>query len=109
MVPSVLLNTSSSAEARVFDLLDDVDLGDGWTAFHSLNCSEHAYKHWAEIDFLILSASAVLVLEVKGGRVQYRDGLWTYTDRFGRSRTSSEGPYGQARSAMYALRDMLVN
>jgi hypothetical protein len=109
MLPNVLLSTSSSAEARVFKLLEDVDLGDGWTAFHSLNCSEHAYKHWAEIDFLILGPSAVLVLEVKGGRVQCRDGLWTYTDRFGRSRTSSEGPYGQARSAMYALRGMLVD
>lgn len=109
MLPSVLLRTSSNAEARVFSLLGDLDFGDGWTAFHSLNCSEHAYKHWAEIDFLIMGPTAVLVLEVKGGRVQCKDGLWTHTDRFGRSRTSSEGPYGQARSAMYALRDMLVH
>ena len=88
---------------------EDVDLGEGWTAYHSLNCSEHAYKHWAEIDFLVVGPEAILVLEVKGGRVHCKDGLWTYTDRFGRSRTSSEGPYGQARSAMYALRGSLRN
>jgi hypothetical protein len=108
MIPDVLITRASGAETRVFGVLQDVNLGEGWTAYHSLNCSEHAYKHWAEIDFLVVGPEAILVLEVKGGRVQCKDGLWTYTDRFGRSRTSSEGPYGQARSAMYALRGLLA-
>jgi hypothetical protein len=107
MIPSVLLRTESQAEAKLFRIFQDANLGDAWTAYHSLNCSEHAYKHWAEIDFLIVGPSALLVLEIKGGRVQCRDGVWTYTDRYGRSRTNSEGPYGQARSAMYALRELL--
>lgn len=109
MIPDVLMNRASGAETRVFGVLHDVDLGEGWTVYHSLNCSEHAYKHWAEIDFLVVGPEAILVLEVKGGRVHCKDGVWTYTDRFGRSRTNSEGPYGQARSAMYALRELLAD
>lgn len=108
MIPDVLLSVSSPAERKVFDLLKGADLGQGWTAFHSLNCSEHAYKQWAEIDFLLVGPNAILVLEVKGGRVVCSGGVWTYTDRYGRQRTSSEGPYGQARSAMHALRRLLV-
>ena len=107
MIPSVLLRTDSRAEAKVFRILQDTRLSDVWTAYHSLNCSEHAYKHWAEIDFLLAGPEAILILEIKGGRVRCKDGIWTHTDRFGRSRTSSEGPYQQARTAMYALRALL--
>ena len=107
MIPSVLLRTDSHAEAKFFQILQDTSLGDAWTAYHSLNCSEHAYKHWAEIDFLLAGPDAILVLEVKGGRVRCQDGIWIHTDRYGRSRTSSEGPYQQARTAMYALRALL--
>jgi hypothetical protein len=109
MIPDVLLRTDSRAEAKIFRILQDVSLGHDWTAYHSLNCSEHAYKHWAEIDFLLVGPPAILVVEVKGGRVQCKDGIWTYTDRFGRTRTNSEGPYRQARTAMYALRELLSN
>ena len=107
MIPDVLLRTDSRAEAKLFRIFKNASLGDAWTAYHSLNCSEHAYKHWAEIDFLLVGPQAILVIEVKGGRVRCRDGVWSYTDRFDRSRTSSEGPYRQARSAMYGLRALL--
>jgi len=107
MIPDVLLRIDSHAEAKLFRVLQEASLGDTWTAYHSLNCSEHAYKHWAEIDFLLVGPTAILVLEVKGGRVQCKDGLWHFTDRFGRTRTSSEGPYRQARTAMYALKELL--
>jgi hypothetical protein len=111
LIPGVLLTKKSSAksaaERRLFEILKTVDLGPHWTAYHSLNCSEHAYKHWAEIDFLILGPEGALVLEVKGGRVTLRDGIWIFKDRDDREHLSSEGPFNQARSAMYALRDLL--
>jgi hypothetical protein len=103
MIPDVLLQTPSTAEAKVFHLLRGIKCDAAWVGYHSLNCSEHAYKHWAEIDFLIVRPDAILVLEIKGGRVQCRDGLWTFTDRFDRQHTSTEGPYQQARSAMYLV------
>jgi hypothetical protein len=108
MIPDVLLQTPSNAEAKVFRLLRDAKCDHTWVGYHSLNCSEHEYKHWAEIDFLVVRPDVILVLEVKGGRVQFRDGLWTFTDRFDRSHTSTEGPYHQARSAMYALKNLLT-
>ncbi len=48
-----------------------------------------------------------LVVEVKGGRLARRDGLWTFTNRYGETTSKREGPFEQARSAMFALRDAL--
>lgn len=62
----------------------------------------------AEIDFLVVMRDLLLVLEVKGGRLSRRDGLWTFTDRFGESHTRREGPFEQVRSAMFALQSSLV-
>ena len=36
MIPDVLMNRASGAETRVFGVLQDVDLGEGWTAYHSI-------------------------------------------------------------------------
>ncbi len=62
-IPDVILECKSDAEKKIFDLVGGLDLGSDWTAFHSLNCSEHEYKRWAEIDFLLLSKDFALVLE----------------------------------------------
>jgi hypothetical protein len=48
------------------------------------------------------------VLEVKGGRVSRdEDGVWHYVDRFGADHTSTEGPFRQAETAMWSIRDSL--
>jgi hypothetical protein len=73
MIPNVLLGNPPSAERRVFEALEKLDLDVRWQAFHSLNCSEHAYKRWSEIDFLIVGPPGLFVLEVKGGRVSVHD------------------------------------
>ena len=109
LIPDTVFEFKSNAERKIFDLLGAVDPGPGWTAFHSLNCSEHAYKQWAEIDFLVIGPEGGLVLEVKGGRIRSEDGIWIHTDRFGRERRNNEGPFGQARSAMFALLDLLTD
>lgn len=103
VIPDVLLKTTRDAEKRVFNALKSVDWGNDWCAYHSLNCSEHAYKRWAEIDFLILGPECALVLEVKGGAVSYQDGIWTW----GESR-SAEGPFKQAASAMFGLQKKIL-
>ncbi len=106
-IPDVIISSDSNAERRVFDIVKQIDLGPDWCAYHSLNCSEHEYKRWAEIDFLILGPEGAIVLEIKGGRVSCKDGVWTFTDRYERSRRSSEGPFNQARTAMHALEKLL--
>ena len=92
----------SQAEFRVFELLKHTQMP-GATAYHSLNLSEHEYKRVGEIDFLLCTRKGILVVEVKGGGVARADGIWTYTDRWQRTHRSSEGPFEQARSAMFSL------
>jgi hypothetical protein len=107
VVPSTVFKFSSSAERRVYEQLKKLELGDGWTAYHSLNCSEHEYKQWAEIDFLLLGPEGAFVFEVKGGRIRREEGIWWYRDRYDQDHRNNEGPFNQAKTAMYALREML--
>jgi hypothetical protein len=109
LVPDILLGSKSAAETKVFRLLQSVDLGPEWIAFHSVNCSEHEYKQWCEMDFLLVGPPGFFVLEVKGGRIETTGGVWTYRDRYDRPHTSTEGPFVQARTAMYALRRLLTD
>jgi hypothetical protein len=105
--PEITQGTSSDAERTVFRLLRDSEIGGQARCFHSLNISEHDHKLVGEIDFLILAPQGVLVLEVKGGGVAREDGIWRFTDRWGREHRTSEGPFQQARSAMFSLRRRL--
>ena len=75
-----------------------------WVAMHSVNCSVHEYKHWCEIDFLLIGPPGLFVLEVKGGRIILENGTWRYRDRFGVDHKSSEGPFVQARGAARCAR-----
>lgn len=106
MIPRELpSDLGTTAELRVHAALSAPELPG--VALHSLLLPDHDYKLTAEIDFLLILEAAVLVVEVKGAGVSCRQGLWTYSDRHGHSRTSREGPFQQANSAMYALRTML--
>jgi len=108
MIPSVLReHTQSAAEREVFGILERTQLGEGACCLHSLSLSRHDYKLCAEVDFVIVTRNSVVVLEVKGGGVACRDGVWVFTDRFGVEHRKSEGPFQQARSGMYALRARL--
>lgn len=100
--------TPSKAERMVFQVLAGVDLGNHALGFHSVNLSEHDYKVSGEIDFVILSPRGLLVLEVKGGGVACNDGVWFYINRAGKTVRNSEGPFGQAESAMFSLHDRLA-
>jgi hypothetical protein len=97
----------STAERRVFEALANLPAETG-TALHSLNLPIHDYKICGELDFVLLLQDLVLVLEVKGGGVACQGGSWTYTDRYGEVHRSGEGPFAQARSGMFALRDRLT-
>jgi hypothetical protein len=108
MVPSALTRVvPSAAERKVFQRLLSTDLGVPSVGYHSVNLGRHDYKLVSEIDFIVLTADVLLVLEVKGGRVACHDGIWIYTDRFDEEHRRSDGPFEQARSAMYSLRRRL--
>lgn len=106
MIPDSPYGTNSSAEKRVFDKLRTVrfDQGDEqWTAFHSLGLTRHEGKRFGEIDFLLLGPKGLFVLEVKGGRVAFREQGWIYIDRNDVEHLSQEGPFRQAESALHGL------
>ncbi|XOV90704.1 MAG: NERD domain-containing protein [Pseudomonadota bacterium] len=111
MIPATPHGTNSRAEKKVFDSLQRAfpeDKKNEYTAYHSLNLTRHAYKRFGEIDFLVCGPDGLFVLEVKGGGVSCKDGLWTYTNRFDEANTSSEGPFKQAESALHGLREKLA-
>lgn len=101
--PEAWGHIDSNAERRVAELLGQVDLGEQALCLYSLHLPRHAYKRMSEIDFLVVTSDVALVIEVKGGRLARRQGLWTFTDRYGETHERREGPFDQARSAMFAL------
>lgn len=109
MIPATPHGTRSRAEKRIFDLLRVALNADfePYTAFHSLNLTRHAYKRFGEIDFLICGPSGIYVLEVKGGGIACKEGVWTYTNRYGETAQSKEGPFKQAESALFGLTSKL--
>jgi hypothetical protein len=109
MIPTTPHGTHSRAEKRVFDMLRTVfrDSPEEYTAYHSMNLTRHAYKRFGEIDFLICGRFGIYVLEVKGGRIACKNGIWSYINRYGESNQSVEGPFKQAESALHGLRSNL--
>jgi nuclease-like protein len=97
----------SAGERALARLLRDVDADPDAVAFHSVDLRSHAYKQQAEADFVILWRGSVIVVEVKGGGVRKHDGVWYSVDRRGGWHKLSSSPMEQARSAAFALRDIL--
>ena len=107
MIPSQPLTTSSQAELRMFDQLRATFSGPNqnqWFAMHSLNLPRHEYKRFGEIDFVVCGPDGLFVLEVKGGGVSCRDGIWETTNRYGETERLRESPFTQAEGALHGLR-----
>jgi hypothetical protein len=108
----ILAGTQSNAERKVYFALQD-NLPDTFTVFHSVPLLVRDPKANAllpkEIDFLVCHPSyGLLVIEVKGGGIGCDDirGMWTSTSSDGTVH-EIKNPYGQAKSALFALRDEL--
>ncbi len=100
------LEPRSPAERKVLDWLATLD--DSWTVLHSVGLARHASKPWAEADVVLVGPPGVLVLEVKGGRLERRNGRWGFRNRFDHVNWRNEGPWDQAGSAAAALRRDLL-
>jgi nuclease-like protein/AAA domain-containing protein/UvrD-like helicase family protein len=107
MIPDHVPSGCSAAEQRIFRELRDLEVP-GWTiAMHSINLPEHARKRSCEIDFLLIGEQGLLGLEVKGGQVSRRDGVWRSLDLRGRPHRLKESPLTQISTAMHALETRL--
>ncbi|MET8986968.1 nuclease-related domain-containing protein [Nonomuraea wenchangensis] len=98
----ISVHVKSTAERRVFAQLKLLTDGNS-VGLHSVNLPEHAYKRLGEIDFVIVTPDVLLVVEVKGGAISQRDGMWYYGSRYTQAGVKTEGPFDQARSAMFEL------
>jgi len=97
------------AERAILDaLFRENDISKNWIVLHSLDIRWHINKLKGEIDFLVLAPGVgLLAVEVKGCNVTRVGGMWTY--HYEKPKRTSEGPFRQASSAMYSLRDWLAN
>ncbi|MEO7717707.1 MAG: NERD domain-containing protein [Capsulimonas sp.] len=99
-----------AAEIKLYDALI-TQLDDNWAVFYSvpwIDNSQNSIPHDGECDFIIAHHKfGILVVEVKGGSIGFDGsaGQWTSTDRQGN--VHDIDPFGQLRSAKYALLGML--
>lgn len=96
----------SNAERKMYDVLQELNLKNAYV-LHSLGLPRHRSKIYGEIDFVVVCERGVACLEIKGGRVECRDGQWTFIDRYGTERVKPEGPFAQVTGNMFSLRDIL--
>ena len=102
-------NVVSSAERRIFHLLDTDPDTSGWAVLHSLGLARRRTGPFGEIDFVvIIPGEGILCLEIKGGRVSCGDGIWRTMDRHGNVAALRKSPFMQARDSMFALRDSIM-
>lgn len=106
--PAHVSKFKSDAERKIFREFKKADLELG-TVFHSLNIPEHARKQFTEADFVVLSTRGVLILEVKGGRISVRDGIWYTKNADDHVETLKESPLQQVQGAWEGVRNMLQN
>jgi hypothetical protein len=104
MIPETIHSSvKSAAEKRMFEVIRDVPGTERWVCFHSLGLAEHDNKRRAEIDFALITHHGIFVLEVKGGRIKRRNGVWYSVNKHDELHKLRESPFEQASQAMFAL------
>lgn len=102
------------SEKKVYELLKV--LSDNFIIFHSVQWVKRGHKWkstWKENDFLILNKKrGMLVLEVKGGKIDYKDGVFHQTNMLtGEVNILSEkkknDPLSQAIDGVYHYRNLI--
>lgn len=103
--PECDLTKRPMSERIVFDFVKK-HISNEWYVFHSFDYVTRELnkerKRWdGEIDFLLYHPQkGILVLEVKGGTISYRNGQWFQEDR-------TMNPVGQAKKNKYAVMKLL--
>lgn len=109
MIPN-WIDGAPGSERRVFNLLkNDPDTSD-WTVLHSLMLSERGNKPFGEIDFVvIIPGEGIVCMEVKGGGISVKNGVWRTKNRRGETNILKKTPFAQAQSSMFALKRYIEN
>ena len=100
----------STAERKIFEWFKTDPVTKDWVVFHSLGIENHQTVVFGEIDFLVCASDlGIFALEVKGGRISRKDGVWIYTDKYGIEHEKVRGPFEQASEGMYSVKEELNN
>ena len=105
MIPSALSpEVKSNAERRIFDWFKYGKGTENWIVLHSLGIANHNKVIHGEIDFFVLAPSlGLFAREVKGGRVSRTEGVWQFTDRYGKTSQKNRGPFDQAWDGVHSI------
>lgn len=109
MIPSVISpEVKSSAERKIFEWFRNAPGTDNWIVLHSLGIATHNRVVYGETDFLVLAPNfGIFALEVKGGRVRRENGIWYFTNRYGKTNSKVRGPFEQARDGIFSIVDAM--
>lgn len=109
MIPAALSPAvKSQAERKIYEWFKNDPVTKDWVVFHSLGIENHQTVVFGEVDFLVCASNlGVFALEVKGGRISRKDGIWVYTDKYGVEHEKVRGPFEQASESMYSIKDEL--
>jgi DNA polymerase III delta prime subunit len=108
MIPPHCHESAPNSERRVFNLLKNDPASSDWVVLHSLNLKRSGERPYGEVDFVVLvPAGGVFCIEVKGGRVACRDGVWSTTDAAGRTNRLKRSPLKQAEDGMHEIRNVI--
>lgn len=109
MIPAAISpKVKSQAERKIYEWFKNDPMTKDWVVFHSLGIENHQTVIFGEIDFLVAASNeGVFALEVKGGRISRKDGVWVYTDKYGVEHEKVRGPFEQASEGMYSVIETL--
>lgn len=105
MIPSVMSpEIKSNAERKIFEWFQSAPGTDKWIVLHSLGITTHNKVIYGETDFLVLAPQlGIFALEVKGGRVKRENGIWYFTNRYGKTNSKIRGPFEQAKDGIFSI------
>ena len=109
MIPSVISpEVKSNAERKIFEWFQNASGTDKWIVLHSLGIATHNKVIYGETDFLVLAPKlGIFAIEVKGGRVRRENGIWYFTNRYGKTNSKVRGPFDQARDGIFSIVDAM--
>jgi hypothetical protein len=105
MIPTdISPEVKSTAERRIFEWFRNSHQTDDWIVLHSLGISNHNRVIYGETDFFVLvPKKGVFALEVKGGRVKRKNGIWYFTNKYGKTSQKARGPFEQAKDSAFSI------
>ncbi len=102
-------DTKSPGEKAFFYELKRALADEDIYVFHSVKLPAHQNKIFGEADFILVCKNGVIILEVKGGNVECKDGIWNYYDKDGNMLNNHKDPFKQADGNLLAVRTYIEN